>query len=159
MILQLQAKVHGLGNLRVLTYTYLSLSDFKATFWIIHSSRELCEARGVVVFCFGSSQLGLLRGSLAGLLAGQLLAWLIGQLLGRLIGWLVCWLVGWLADWLACWLCSFAYLVCFDLLALLVCQLDLLIQLDLLCSCAVHACLPDFLTENHELFELEGNPL
>ena len=40
------------------------------------------------------------------------------------VDWLVGLLVGWLADWLACWLCSFAYLVCFDLLALLVCQLD-----------------------------------
>ena len=27
---------------------------------------EICEARGVVGFCFGSSYLGLLRGSLAG---------------------------------------------------------------------------------------------
>ena len=35
MILQLQAKVHGLGNLRVLTCTNPTLSDFKATFWII----------------------------------------------------------------------------------------------------------------------------
>ena len=34
MILQLQAKVHGLGNLGVSTCTYASLSDFKATFWI-----------------------------------------------------------------------------------------------------------------------------
>ena len=69
MILQMQAKVHGLGNLGVSTYTYLSLSEFKATFCLIHSSRELCEARGVVVFCFGTSQGGLLRGSLAGWLA------------------------------------------------------------------------------------------
>ena len=29
MILQLQAKVHGLGKLGVSTYTYVSLSDFK----------------------------------------------------------------------------------------------------------------------------------
>ena len=40
MILQLQAKVHGLGNLGVSTYTYLSLSEFKATFCFIHSSRR-----------------------------------------------------------------------------------------------------------------------
>ena len=39
MILQLQAKVHGLGNLGVSTYTYLSLSEFKATFCLSHSSR------------------------------------------------------------------------------------------------------------------------
>ena len=35
MILQLQAKVHGLGYLGVSTYTYPILSDFKATFFII----------------------------------------------------------------------------------------------------------------------------
>ena len=35
MILQLQAKVHGVGDLGVLTYTYPNLSDFKATFWIL----------------------------------------------------------------------------------------------------------------------------
>ena len=35
MILQLQAKVHGLGNLGVSTYTYPILSDFKATFILI----------------------------------------------------------------------------------------------------------------------------
>ena len=37
------------------------------------SSRELCEARGVVVFCFGNSLVGLLHGSLAGWLAIALL--------------------------------------------------------------------------------------
>ena len=37
MILQLQAKVHDLGNLGVLTYTYPILSKFKASFRI-HSS-------------------------------------------------------------------------------------------------------------------------
>ena len=37
MILQMQAKVHGLGNLGVSTYTYPTLSDFKATFWILPS--------------------------------------------------------------------------------------------------------------------------
>ena len=36
MILQLQAKVHDLGNLRVLTYTYSILSEFKATFCFLH---------------------------------------------------------------------------------------------------------------------------
>ena len=35
MILQLQAKEHGLGNLGVLTCTYPIFSEFKATFWII----------------------------------------------------------------------------------------------------------------------------
>ena len=38
MILQLQAKVHGLGNLGVSTCTYPTLSDFKATFWILPPS-------------------------------------------------------------------------------------------------------------------------
>ena len=33
MILQLQAKVHGLGNLRVLTTTYAILSLFKEPFF------------------------------------------------------------------------------------------------------------------------------
>ena len=73
MILQLQAKVHGLGNLGVLTCTYPNLSDFKATFRIIifffFVNDEVCEARGVVGFCFGSSYVGLLCGSLAGWLA------------------------------------------------------------------------------------------
>ena len=53
MILQLQAKVHGLGNLGVLIYTYPNLSDFKATFRIIiffSLNDEVCEARGVVAF-------------------------------------------------------------------------------------------------------------
>ena len=73
-------------------------------------------------------QLARLAPWFVGRLIGWLVAWLVDWLVAcRLIGWLVCWLVGWLADWLACWLCSFAYLVCFDLLALLVCQLDLLI--------------------------------
>ena len=40
MILQMEAKVDGLGNLGVSTYTYLSLSAFKATFCLIHSSRQ-----------------------------------------------------------------------------------------------------------------------
>ena len=45
MILQLQAKVHGLVNLGVSTCTYASLSDFKATFWIPslpHDERNIC---------------------------------------------------------------------------------------------------------------------
>ena len=53
MILQLQAKVHGLGNLGVLTYTYPIFSEFKAPksdpFLPFPSSRPVCEARGVVV--------------------------------------------------------------------------------------------------------------
>ena len=58
MILQLQAKVHDLGHFGVLTYTYSILSEFKATFRIPSSSLphdEVCEAQGVVAFCFGSS--------------------------------------------------------------------------------------------------------
>ena len=35
MILQLQAKEHGLENLGVLTCTYPIFSEFKATFWIL----------------------------------------------------------------------------------------------------------------------------
>ena len=35
MILQMQAKVHGLGNVAVLTYTYPILSWFEATFAIL----------------------------------------------------------------------------------------------------------------------------
>ena len=35
MILQLEDKKHGLGNLRVSTYTYPIFNEFKTTFWII----------------------------------------------------------------------------------------------------------------------------
>ena len=72
MILQMQAKVHGLENLRVTTYTYPIFSRFKETFWILPSflppslNDEVCEARGVVAFCFGSSYVDLLRDMLAG---------------------------------------------------------------------------------------------
>ena len=38
MILQLQAKVHGLGYLGVSTSTYPIFSEFKATFWILPPS-------------------------------------------------------------------------------------------------------------------------
>ena len=69
MILQLQAKVHGLGNLGVLTTTYAILSLFKEPFFPPFPHDEVCEARGVVGFCFGSSYVGLLCGSLAGWLA------------------------------------------------------------------------------------------
>ena len=69
------------------------------------SSRELCEARGVVVFCFGNSLVGLLRGSLAD--------WLAIAMLCNLRSWLFACFV-----WLL-----LASLVCFHLLALLVCQL------------------------------------
>ena len=51
MILQLEAKVHGLGDLGVLTCAYPNLSEFKATCCIPPSlpHDEICEARGVVV--------------------------------------------------------------------------------------------------------------
>ena len=99
MILQMQAKVHGLGNLRVLTYTYPIFSRFKATFCLpsflppfLHD--QVCEARGVVGFCIGHSLASLCRGSLAGLaslLATMLLSLLVLlDLLGLLIGWFVC---------------------------------------------------------------------
>ena len=91
MILQLQAKVHGLGNLKVLTNTTSNLSDFKATFRIIiffFLNDEVCEARGVVGFCFGSSYVGLLCGSLAGWLASQLVGLRFDGLRG-LLDWLL----------------------------------------------------------------------
>ena len=94
MILQLQAKVHGLGNLGVSTCTYPIFSEFKATFCTLPPSLphdEVCEARGVVVICFGSSLLGQLRGSVAG--------WLVSCLVGWLVDWLVGWLVGMLVGW------------------------------------------------------------
>ena len=73
MILQLQAKVHGLGNLGVSTYTYPIFSEFKAPksdpFLPFPSSRPVCEARGVVVICIEGSLVGLLRGWLVGWLA------------------------------------------------------------------------------------------
>ena len=94
MILQLQAKVHGLGNLGVSTYTYLSLSEFEATFCLSHHHDEVCEARGVVDICFGSSLLGQLRGSVAGWLVSCLVGWLVDWLVGWLVGWYVGWLVG-----------------------------------------------------------------
>ena len=74
------------------------------------SSRELREARGVVVFCFGNSLVGLLRGSLAD--------WLATALLLQFAILIVCLLALLCFVWLL-----LAYLVCFDLLALLVCQL------------------------------------
>ena len=46
MILQLQAKVHGLGNLGVSTCTYPNLNDFKATFRIIIPSSRQAECPG-----------------------------------------------------------------------------------------------------------------
>ena len=57
MILQMQAKVHGLGNFGVWTLSYPLLSWFKETFWILPPflNDEICEARGVVGFCFGGS--------------------------------------------------------------------------------------------------------
>ena len=79
MILELQAKVHGLGNLGVSTYTYSILSEFKATFRILPS--------------FTTRSAPWFAGRLIGWLVGWLVAWSVGRLIG--------WLVGWLADWLA----------------------------------------------------------
>ena len=73
MILQLQANVHGLGNLRVLSCTYPIFNEFKETFWIFPSSR------------LGRS-------------APRFVGWLFGWLVGWLVGWFVGWLVGWLLD-------------------------------------------------------------
>ena len=98
MILQKQAKVHGLENLGVSTYTYLSLSEFKATFCLSHSSRLVREVCSVVRWRAGW--------------LGWFLDWLVGE-----FGWLAgfftssacsdslldssaaraCLLVGWLA--------------------------------------------------------------
>ena len=98
MILQLQAKVHGLGNLGVSTCTYPIFSEFKAPksdpFLPSLPHDEVCEARGVVVICFGSSLLGQLRGSVAGWLVSCLVGWLVDWLVGWLVGWYVGWLVG-----------------------------------------------------------------
>ena len=86
---------------RVYTATYAILSDFKATFWIlliILIITRTLRGKGVVVLCFGTSQVGLLRGSLTGCLA-QLVGWLVGFLIDLLIRWLSYWLVGWLVGW------------------------------------------------------------
>ena len=72
MILQLQAKVHGLRNLGVSTYTYPTFSDFKATFWIIL----------IIIITTRSAP------------------WFVGRLIGWLVAWLVDWLVAWSVDWL-----------------------------------------------------------
>ena len=71
MILQLQAKVHGLGYLGVSTCTYPIFSKFRTTFCLppFLPSRPVCEARGVVVICIEGSLVGLLRGWLGGWLA------------------------------------------------------------------------------------------
>ena len=65
MILQMQAKVHGLGNLGVSTYTYPTLSDFKATFWILLILILL------TIICIEGSLVGLLRGWLVGWLTAR----------------------------------------------------------------------------------------
>ena len=78
MILQLQAKVHGLGNLRVLTYTYPIFSRFEATFFIIIIITINLRGKG------GRS-----------LLFWKYLARFAPWFVGRLIGWLVAWLVDW----------------------------------------------------------------
>ena len=81
---------------------------------------------------------------------------------------MVDWFVGWLVGWLIGWLAGSVALPTWFALICLLCSCassTLLILLDLLGSRGVHACLPDLglirfaLTENHELFELEGNPL
>ena len=89
-----------MGYLGVSTCTYSIFSKFTATFCppsflppFLHD--EVCEARGVVVICFGSSLLGQLRGSVAGWLVSCLVGWLVDWL----VGWFVCWLVGMLVGW------------------------------------------------------------
>ena len=107
MILQLQAKVHGLGYLGVWTCTYLIFSEFKAIFRIIPSFLPHDKhARGVVVGCVYSVICLLCFAGLASvvwlawfswlaffvwLLASRLVAMRISLLvlLGLLIGWLI----------------------------------------------------------------------
>ena len=65
MILQLQAKVHGLGNLGVSTYTYPIFSEFKAP----KSDPFLPSLPFLTIICIEGSLVGLLRGWLVGWLA------------------------------------------------------------------------------------------
>ena len=105
MILQLQAKVHGLGYLGVSTCTYANLSNFKATFWIPSSLTRTLRSKG------GRSLLSWeLLGRSAPWLVRRLIGWFLGCLVCWLVGWssvffwlLVCWLAGSLADWMASW--------------------------------------------------------
>ena len=72
MILQLQAKVHGLRYLGVSTYICSIFSEFKAPKsdpFLPSSLTTICEGRGVVVICIEGSLAGLLRGWLVGWLA------------------------------------------------------------------------------------------
>ena len=100
MILQLQAKVHGLGNLGVSTCTYPIFSEFKANFWII-----------ILLLLHTIS----VEGSPVGLLCGYLVVcWQAGcldskfvvYLVDRLVGLFVCWLVDWLAGFFTISACS-----------------------------------------------------
>ena len=90
MILQLQAKVHGLGNLAVLTYTYQIFSWFETP----KSDPSLPHDDWLA---------GWLTDSLADWLAGWLARWFTDSL----AGWLANWLTGW--PWFAltvCLICS-----------------------------------------------------
>ena len=75
MILQLQAKVHGLGNLRVLTTTYAILSLFKEPFFppfltIICkaqvASRLIAQRRSIFFACVHASSFCFTLGFFAG---------------------------------------------------------------------------------------------
>ena len=94
MILQMQAKVHGLGNFGVLTSTYPIYSYFKDPFFPPFPS---LPSRGHLLGKGGRS-----------LLFWELLAtsapWFVGRLIGWLVGWLVAWSVGRVIGWLVCWL-------------------------------------------------------
>ena len=121
MILQLQAKVHGLGNLGVSTCTYPTLSDFKATCRILPSwstrategGRSCCEAAFsepgcllawlfTCLICFTC-----LKPVYFVCLIVCLLLWLIDWLAVWLIDWLFDWLTDWLTDWLIDWLIDY----------------------------------------------------
>ena len=74
MILQLQAKVHGMGNLGVSTCTYPIFSKFKTTF---------CPPSFLPPFLHDDWLVGwLLFSSLVGWSVG----WLAGSLFGLLVG-------------------------------------------------------------------------
>ena len=99
MILQLQAKVHGLGNLGVLTYTYPIFSWFETPksdpFLPSFLHDKPGRPWGVVVAVKAFSE------------PACLLTWLFSTLLCfalLAIDWLIDWLTDWLTDWLIDWL-------------------------------------------------------
>ena len=89
-----------------LTYTYLILSEFEATFRIpplppsITISESIDEINTGSPTLLYSGQLGMFAPRLVDLSAGWFVIWLVG--------WLVCWLVGRLVDclvrWMVAWL-------------------------------------------------------